>query len=69
MSLVTPPRLMRKLLNRMFPSDQMEEIEGDLAEDFHHNLQQYGTVKAKIFYLLDVIKLVRLYVLHTRVFQ
>lgn len=63
MSKIEPPRLLRKLLNRMFPANEMEEIDGDLSEDFHYNLQQYGKVRAKIFYLLDVLRLVKLYAL------
>lgn len=63
MNQVKPPRLIRKLLHAMFPVDQMEEIEGDLLEDFTHNLQQYGKLRAKIFYFLDVLRLVKLYVL------
>lgn len=61
MSQVSPPRLMRKLLHKMFPVDQMEEIEGDLLEDYTHNLSQYGKARAGIFYCLDVLRLFKLY--------
>lgn len=61
MSEISPPRLMRKLLHRMFPVDQMEEIEGDLLEDYTHNLGQYGKTRAGIFYCLDVLRLFKLY--------
>lgn len=61
MSQVNPPRLIRKLLHKMFPVDQMEEIEGDLLEDYTHNLMQYGKLRAGFFYCLDVLRLFRLY--------
>lgn len=61
MSQVNPPRLIRKLLHKMFPVDQMEEIEGDLLEDYTHNLRQYGKLKAGFFYCLDVLRLFKLY--------
>ncbi len=61
MSQVNPPRLIRKLLHTMFPVDQMEEIEGDLLEDYTHNLEQYGKMRAGLFYCLDVLRLFRLY--------
>ncbi|MCE7992888.1 MAG: hypothetical protein HEP71_12945 [Roseivirga sp.] len=61
MSQVNPPGLIRKLLHKMFPVDQMEEIEGDLLEDYTHNLIQYGKMRAGLFYCLDVLRLFRLY--------
>lgn len=61
MSMANPPRLIRKLLHKMFPVDQMEEIEGDLLEDYTHNLRQYGKLRAGLFYCLDVLRLFKLY--------
>ena len=66
MSQVNPPRLIRKLLHKMFPVDQMEEIEGDLLEDFTYNHKQYGSLKANVFYCLDVLRLFKLYLLLSR---
>lgn len=57
----TPPRLLEALLQKMFPADQWEEIEGDLTEDFDYNFKQHGAFRAKCFYILDVLRLIKLY--------
>ncbi len=58
----SPPKLFLKLLLVMFPSSGMEEIEGDLREDFYHNLRKMGSFKARLKYMLDVLLLVKLFV-------
>jgi putative ABC transport system permease protein len=56
-----PPELIRKILLRMFPADEVEEIEGDMAEDFQYNRLQYGNFRARLYYFLDVMRLFPLY--------
>lgn len=61
MSNVQPPSFFKALLDRMFPASYMEEIEGDLREDFYYNLERKGRTKARLKYAFDVLALYRLY--------
>ncbi|WP_084375710.1 FtsX-like permease family protein [Roseivirga spongicola] len=56
----TPPRLFQKLLSKMFSNSTMEELEGDLLDDFQRNHVKYGSLRAKIYFMLDVVRLTRL---------
>lgn len=56
----TPPRLFQRLLSKMFSNTPMEELEGDLLDDFHRNIEKYGTYRAKLYFMFDVLRLVRL---------
>lgn len=56
----TPPRLFQRLLSKMFSNTSMEELEGDLLDDFHRNIEKYGTSRAKLYFMLDVLRLIRL---------
>ena len=38
MKSVTPPKLFHRLLSKMFSDTPMEELEGDLLDDFQRNV-------------------------------
>ncbi|WP_323757156.1 ABC transporter permease [Roseivirga sp.] len=61
MNNTTPPKILKRLISLMFPPSSMEEIEGDLNEDFYHNTQNQGHFKARLKYAFDVLMLFRLY--------
>lgn len=56
----TPPRIFHRLLSKMFSNTSMEELEGDLLDDFHRNIEKYGTYRAKLYFIMDVLRLIRL---------
>ncbi|MCO6360986.1 FtsX-like permease family protein [Roseivirga pacifica] len=56
----TPPRLLQKLLSKMFSNTPMEELEGDLLEDYLGNYKKYGRTRANLYYLLDLLRLISL---------
>lgn len=61
MSNNNPPKVFKRLLSLMFPSSSMEEIEGDLNEDFYYNSERQGSFMAKLKYAFDVLMLIKLY--------
>ncbi|QHT69980.1 FtsX-like permease family protein [Rhodocytophaga rosea] len=50
-----PPAWLTKLLQRLHPSDSLEEVEGDLEELYAYWYNQYGKPKADVRYLLAVL--------------
>lgn len=54
-----PSRLMLKLFRWFCHPDFREEIEGDLLEQFHLNVEEYGLNQAKWHFVLDVLLLLR----------
>lgn len=54
-----PSRLMLKLFRWFCHPDYREEIEGDLLEQFHINVEEYGLNQAKWHFVLDVFLLLR----------
>lgn len=56
---INPPRWPLKLLRTFIRGEYLEEIEGDMAEVFHDNVEAYGVEKARRMYAWDVIKLAR----------
>ncbi|MEQ8240817.1 MAG: ABC transporter permease [Cyclobacteriaceae bacterium] len=54
-----PPKLGHKVLKIFLKKDYLEEIEGDLEEVYHDNIELLGLKKAKRIYAWDVIKLIR----------
>lgn len=54
-----PPTWPLKILTALIQSRYLEEIEGDMEERFHDNLDQFGYNKAKRLYCFDTIKLLR----------
>jgi putative ABC transport system permease protein len=49
-----PPRFAKKILHRFCPLNFLEEIEGDLDEQFYERLPFQGLFKARLHYFLDV---------------
>lgn len=56
---ISPPGFFAKLLRRFCNSEYLEELEGDLEENFHINIQLYGLKKAKTLYRKEVLKMIR----------
>jgi len=57
---VAPPKVFHRLLSKMFDNTPMEELEGDLLDDFQRNVKKYGLNRARIYFMLDVLRLIRL---------
>ncbi len=55
----TPPRWATKLLQSFCSRDLVEEIEGDLQEEFDYQLRQNGTARAKWDYVRNVLSFFR----------
>ncbi len=51
-----PSRLAKALLRRFCHVSFIEEVEGDLDEQFHENIEQKGLFRARINYWFDVIR-------------
>lgn len=64
-----PPRVARWLLRQLCASRWLEEIEGDLEEEFALNLKQKGLSKARRAYIFTVIRSIRIYLLSERIKQ
>ena len=64
-----PPKLFSRLVYRMFHKLDMEEIEGDLAEDFQLNLEHNGVFRARLSYMISTIVLVRTYLRRKQSFR
>ncbi len=57
----TPPRWIDTLLEWYCSSRYIEEVQGDLHEWYARRVERQGVKKARIFYLLDVIRFCRSY--------
>jgi putative ABC transport system permease protein len=55
----TPPRFAKQILHRFCYIGLLEEFEGDLDEQFYQHLNTQGSFKAKIFYYLEVLRIIR----------
>lgn len=58
---VRPPRWARRFLEWYCRPELLEDLEGDLHEYFERNLRSKGKQKARLIYIIDVIKFLRLY--------
>ena len=56
---VTPPRWPSKILRLLIKEQYLEEIEGDMEEIFFVNLNHMSLRKAKWFYIVEILKLLR----------
>lgn len=56
-----PPRLAEKFLSWYCKPALLEDLQGDLYEYFQRNLETKGVKRAKLIYIIDVIKFMRLY--------
>jgi putative ABC transport system permease protein len=51
----TPPRWARRLLTWGCPSHLLEEVEGDMLEDYQYHLRKHGKRKADREYMINVV--------------
>jgi putative ABC transport system permease protein len=56
-----PPKLAKAILQRFCHIKYLEEIEGDLYEEFQRRLETQGAFKARLHYFLDVFHSIRFY--------
>lgn len=56
-----PPRLAEKFLSWYCKPSLLEDLQGDLNEYFDRNVKTKGIRRAKLIYIIDVIKFMRLY--------
>ncbi len=57
----TPPRWAERLLTWYCKPELLEDLQGDLNEYFGRNVKSKGRGRAKLIYIIDVIKFFRLY--------
>lgn len=58
---ISPPRWATRLLAWYCKPRLLEDLEGDLHEYFERNVQEKGIFRARLIYVIDVLKFVRLY--------
>lgn len=56
-----PPKFFTRLIRYMFQRLDMEDVEGDLAEDFQMNLEKTGALRAKLSYVFGTLVLIKTY--------
>ncbi|WP_240699338.1 permease prefix domain 2-containing transporter [Spirosoma sordidisoli] len=62
-----PPRWADRLLSWLTPPDLLEELQGDLHEQFVQRVDQVGSRRARWWYGLEALKVIRPYYLRRRV--
>ncbi|GAB4036887.1 ABC transporter permease [Spirosoma gilvum] len=62
-----PPRWADRLLSWLTPPDLLEELQGDLQEQFAQRVDQVGPRRARWWYGLEALKVIRPYYLRRRV--
>ena len=58
---IHPPKWAVRFLNWYCKKELVEDLEGDLNEYFERNVKSRGPRKAKLIYLIDVLKFLRPY--------
>ena len=58
---IQPPKLAQRFLRWYCKVSILEDLEGDLNEYFYRNTKDKGVRSARLIYIIDVIKFVRLY--------
>src|SRR5919199_5875993 len=58
-----PPRWAQRLLSWYCRPDLLEDLQGDLNEYYERNLHAKGVKRARLIYVIDVLKFFRLYTL------
>lgn len=58
---ISPPKWATQLLSWYCKPELLEDLQGDLNEYFYRNVDKKGIRKAKLIYVIDVIKFFRLY--------
>jgi len=56
-----PPRFAEKFLSWYCKPELLEDLQGDLNEYFDRNIKSKGVKQAKLIYIIDVLKFMRLY--------
>lgn len=51
-----PPKWAKRILHLYCPEVLLEEIEGDLYENFYRNLEEKGPSAAKLRYVVDAVR-------------
>ena len=59
----SPPKMADRLLQWFCRIDLLDEIQGDLYEQFQRQVEQYGLRRAKWYYLMNVLSFIRPFVL------
>lgn len=59
----SPPQWATRLLSWYCKPELLEDLQGDLNEYFERNVKSKGMKKAKLIYVLDVLKFFRLYII------
>ena len=58
---IKPPRWAEKFLSWYCRPELLEDLQGDLNEYFYRNVKSKGASRARLIYILDVLKFLRLY--------
>jgi len=58
---IEPPRWAQRLLSWYCRADLLEDLQGDLNEYFERNLTSKGASRARLIYVIDVLKFFRTY--------
>ena len=56
-----PPRWAENFMSWYCKPALLEDLQGDLNEYFHRNIKSKGVSRARLIYILDVLKFMRLY--------
>ncbi len=51
-----PPVIFWRFLKWYCKTDRIEEIEGDLNEEFNERIKQKGSLNAKFYYMMEVMR-------------
>src|SRR5687767_15958539 len=58
---IAPPKWAESFLAWYCRAELLEDLQGDLHEYFHRNVKAKGPRQAKMIYILDVLKFLRIY--------
>src|SRR5689334_10595349 len=58
---IKPPPWAERFLEWYCKPDLLEDLQGDLNEYFHRHVRDLGETRAKIIYVIDVFKFLRIY--------
>lgn len=65
---IFPPKWATQLLTWYCKPELLEDLQGDLTEYFERNVKSKGVKKAKLIYIIDVLKFFRLYTIRKPAF-
>ncbi len=60
---IQPPKWATKFLVCYCKPELLEDLQGDLNEFFYRNIKEKGVTRARVIYIIDVIKFLRLYII------